>query len=181
MRNRHVFRKSLMPCTESDKIKRALTWIRKALDITERTNMPEGILRNIKPTLDAFGWESAGAPAHEFISTVGPTMLTRLPTVPDGEYHYYLSCDISHNDPAGQPIHIAVENPLFFKTALTSTATIGANEFVAMPRPLLVGPGYRLTGLVASGAGIAAPLVFQIRGDFVKLAVGEYLPGSPYG
>ena len=40
-----------------DKIKRAFTWLRKALVITEKTTAPGALRDDIQIALDVFGWE----------------------------------------------------------------------------------------------------------------------------
>lgn len=177
LRHHHVLWKSLMPCNESDKIKRALTWIRKTLDITERTNMPEGIMRNIKPTLDVFGWErlpearavvNTGTNVSSQVSSVTPDETTRLV--------YACSVETSNNLLAfwlwiehrvtASGIDVGIMTPTL-TAAGTGTMRIGAN------RALLLAPGDQL--IARSNAVVGAAETLSVRMRYIDLPIGEYV------
>ncbi len=162
-----------------DKIKRSFLWLRRSLEIIDKTTLPAEILGEVRPTLDLFGWD---LPVYEFISTVaaGVATTTRLAPVPEGETHLFCACDISHNDPVGsKDMSIQLENVGGSQVALTQTVGLNANFFVALRRPYLVTAGSNLMGV--SRNAIALGSQFTIRAMFIRLTPGEYLPGTPFG
>lgn len=165
-----------VPC-EKDKIKRAITWIRKSLDITERTNMPEGIMRNIKPTLDVFGWERvpdvvgvalAGTNVSSQFSAVVPVDTARLV--------YSASVETTNNvlafwlwiehSVAASSILVGVMRPI-----LTAAGT-GLMR-CGMDRTLIMAPGDRLVARANALVGVAETLAIRMR--YVDLPIGEYV------
>lgn len=168
-----------MPCNESDKIKRALTWIRKTLDITERTNMPEGIMRNIEPTLDALGWERrpeatslnfVGGATDDFVITT---------VVPEGEMHLVIAASIESTDNANA-LHLWIDRrfargSVQMAVQMPFIQPIGfAGLRVALMRPVLLAPGDRLVG--RSSPAPAAATGLELRLAFIVLDPGEYVP-----
>ena len=170
-----------MPTT--DKIKRAFTWLRKSLEITEKTNLPGTIDGEIRPILDAYGWDLLQLPEQARLVTAGPTLVTRLAPVPAGEAHLFISCDLVHSDGAAthaiwiqlraadgtESVVMKVGDPLLRADSVPAS----------MGRPILVPAGARLFGQSLDSIPIAT--TFVIRGHFIRLKVGEYVQGSPYG
>jgi len=162
-----------------DKIKRSFTWLRRSLEIIDKTTLPGQILDEVRPGLDTFGWD---VPEYEFVTTAtgGATNLTRLPNVPEGEAHLFLACDVSTDDPVGtKDVSIAIENIANSNVTLEGTVSIPAGSFLSLTRPILVTSGSNLMGL----ARIAIPIgqIFTVRGMFIRLQPGEYLASSPFG
>lgn len=178
LRNHHVLRKSLMPCTESDKIKRALTWIRKTLDITERTNMPEGIMRNIKPTLDVFGWERV--PETVAVALAGTNVSSQFSAiVPEETARLVYSASVeTTNDVAAfwlwieHSVAASAINVGLMRPILTAAGT-GLMR-CGMDRTLIMSPGDRLVARANTLVGAAETLSIRMR--YIDLPIGEYVP-----
>lgn len=167
----------------TDKIKRVITWIRKTLDITEKTSVPGTIDGTIIPVLAALGWERCEEIEFITATSAGATNLVELANVPEGEMHYFLTCHVGHDDPAtSKAIRIAMRiasNVIASGVTIKTTETIFSLGFLGMDRPILVPPGARLIG--SSRTNIAIGSDFTIAGHFLRLPIGEYVTGSPYG
>jgi len=168
----------------TDKIKRAITWIRKTLEITEKTELPGTIDGKIIPALDAFGWERGAELEFVTAAAAGVTTIVQLPNVPEGEAHYFLSCHLTHDSVEGaRQMAIAMRidpDAVASGVSITSTVLVTQFHFLAMQRPILVPPRGRLIGRV-DALNIPAGRTFTIAGQFLRLPIGEYVTGSPYG
>jgi len=81
------------------KIKRAILWIRKTLEITERTNVPEAIENVIRPTLDVLGWQRLSETISVGFSAAAPAAVVQVTTaVPEGIFRYIVKCSGHHSD-----------------------------------------------------------------------------------
>jgi hypothetical protein len=129
--------------------------------------------------MDVFGWARAEDTEHLFQSTVGATLVTLLPAVPAGEYWLVFACDVTHNDAVAKDVGIVYQNKLANQINVKGTESIAQNTFISLDRPILVSPGALLMG--RSLQTIPNPQVLQIRAEFIRLPIGEYLPASPYG
>lgn len=165
-----------------DIVKRLNTWLRKSLQITEKTTLPGTITGEIRPIIDAMGWDLLQFAEVAGRVTAGATTSTRLTVVPPGEAHYFLGCDITHDDGGAHTILIA------YRSASGNETTIGPVDAVAaynaqvpavLSRPILVLPGDGLVGNSLDSIPIGSD--FTIRGHFIRLELGQYVPGSPYG
>jgi len=164
----------------SDKIKRLNTWLRKTLVITEKTTLPGTINGEVRPILDAMGWDLLQLTEHVNAVVPGPTLFARLPIVPADEAHLFLCCGARHDDPANQRIiGINYRDPAGAEAPVQSGITLQPEQNVAVSRPVLVLAGARLVAVSADSVIIGTNLT--ILGQFIRLNIGEYIPGSPYG
>ncbi len=162
-------------------INKSLMWLRKVLRVTEPTDTPDRISPLLQPTIDVFGWDFPVTQLEQSITqAAGATTVTRLPTPPDGEAHYYVACDIFHDEAAvTQVVAINIENQANLQVAVSPSAGAGTGASVSLTRPFLVPAGSQLMGV--SIAAIPAGSVFTIRGMFIRLDAGEYFGASPFG
>ena len=162
-----------------DKIKRAITWIRKSLQITEKTTQPGTVDGNIVPVLDTFGWERLGGEV-----TVRLTQGTNVNTissaaVPADVLRVILEASvetdngvlpftmwIDHQDvEAGQPVGVMrpIDIPI---SALTIRCAMDRRYVVMRPGDTLIGRSSPATG---------AGQVLRLRERFIDLPIGEYV------
>jgi len=81
------------------KIKRAILWIRKTLEITERTDVPESIENVVRPTLDILGWERLRETISVSLSAAAPAASVQTQAViPQGILRYVVKCSCHHSD-----------------------------------------------------------------------------------
>jgi len=167
----------------SDKIKRSFIWLRKVLEITEKTTLPGQILGEVRPTLDTFGWDRYGeAVASRFTgtnsstatSTVVPEGICRLVTnasvhVDNGALAFTLWLEVQEAQRGGlgafgigivQPVLNAAAGIPFIKMGIT--------------RPLLLGPGDAISGHCQPASGAGQLVVLSVRA--IDLPIGEYVP-----
>lgn len=83
--------------TGTSGINRALSWIKKALQITEITSVPDRTEVVVRPTLDLFGWERLDQVATRATSNpLAAQVLT--PVVPDGIIRVWTHVSVEHSD-----------------------------------------------------------------------------------
>ncbi len=160
-------------------INRGLMWLRKVLQITEATDSPRVLSEIAGPTIDLFGWD---LPLYERAITVtaGATLTSRLTAVPTGEAHLFLTCSAMHDEAATDHIlNIHYRDIAGVETDVTPGQVVTADQPVTINRPILVQAGARLTAQSADSVPIGSDLI--IRGHFVRLEAGQYIPASPWG
>lgn len=163
----------------TDKIKRAITWIRKSLEITEKTTNPGTVDGNIVPVIDTFGWERLGGPRTTRLTQGIAVNVIASPAVPADVLRVILEANVETNDgvqqftfwidhqhvEAGQPV--GVMRPI---TPPISALTIRC----AMDRKFLImRPGDTLLGRSSPAPGVG--LILRLRESFVDLPIGEYI------
>ena len=147
------------------------------LDARDRPRLPASIEDVALLTVPVFG--TLPYRNLEFDSTVGAVGITDVETtpVPEGEVHYVVAGEISHNDGAGnQNFHIGLR---WDRAAATTSIALhrdegkAANLVVALIRPLYLGPTMRIYGrALAMGAG--AQMTLKVA--FLRLLIGETAP-----
>ncbi len=162
-----------------DKIKRAITWIRKSLEITERTTNPGTVGGEIQPQLDVFGWERIEEVTTSIASAAAVNSVTLL-AVPEGFLRLVLNASVETND--------TVQAFTFWMDVLDagSGGVTGVTRPVAIPisavairsgleRPLIMQPGDTLRARCSPATGVGLLLIARQR--FVNLPIGEYIRG----
>lgn len=165
-----------------DKVKRAFTWIRKSLDIIDRTTLPGEILGEIRPTLDTFGWERLSGEVQTSTDSASATSTVSGPTTPEGVLRYVIYAHIEQQEAAGTDltcwIDMAVIVPAFRIAINQPTLIPGgagpARTALGLERPIVLRPGERLNGRSNPATGVGVSL--QIKMVFVDLPFGEYIP-----
>ncbi len=161
-------------------LRRAILWIRRVLEINVKTDVPESITNTVTPTLDLFGWELLKGLEREVVAAAGAVSAIALPIVPAGEAHFYMFADISHNDAANpHEINIQYRATGSQDVSITPTQDLAAGFLQSFTRPTLVLAGDRLLGVAQTA--IPGGSTFTMRGKFLRMQIGEYVPGSPYG
>lgn len=160
-------------------INRAFTWLKKTLQITEKTVAPDVLLTGVQPKIDVFGWERLSGLGPASIETVTGALITDvvvLSVVPEGVARFVIYASCSHNDPGGLALSFQVRGS-------GVDIAINADGFSAMPvqpmrvgleRNILLQPGEQL--ICRSNQAPAAGTSLFIRMKFVDLDPGEYLP-----
>ncbi len=163
------------------KINRPLAWIRKALEVTEKTDAPRGFDANIRTILDAFGWERL----NETVTTrsVGVNVdVIQSPAVPEGVLRLVTSACVETSNTA-LPFTLWIEH-----TDGTGAGSIGIMRPIEIPisatviikagveRIHVLRSGDSLRGRSSPASGIGFDLRISLR--FVDLPiVGEYVAG----
>ncbi len=160
----------------TDKIKRALTWLRRSLEITDLTTLPGTINGEIRPVIDAFGWERYIEADSATFAQVNATAAS-MGVVAADTTRLILNANVETTNAI-----IAVR--------LNFTMTVSGGQVVALQlpfevpigfagldvgllRPILLGPGDNFNVSSAPASGIGESLIGRIR--FIDLPVGEYL------
>lgn len=167
----------------TDKVKRALIWLRTAFRITEKTTLPGEILGEIRPTVDVFGWDrfdpnSAGAGSGPEIENANGGLATNivlLGVVPDGVARLVIYASMSHNDPAGATMAMIVRGAgVDLAIATTPIAILPEPIRFPLERQILLQPGEQI--IAVSAVAPAAGTRLNVRYKFVDLDPGEYVP-----
>ncbi len=162
-----------------NKIKRAITWIRTTLEITDVTTTPGQILDEIRPALDIFGWERY----EDLISTnVGTantdtanlTLATGVTAIPVGFLRLFVALSGETNDTVLQFTHwmevdsVAVTQPVLLPVSAATIIKAGG-----LAHPILVAPGVIVRARCAPAT--AGGITLRVRGSFLDIPIGEYL------
>jgi len=172
----------------SDKVKRALIWLRTAFRITDKTTLPGEILGEIRPTVDVFGWDrrnpqSSGPGAGPVVLAITGLPVSDIlvsPAVPEGVMRYIIYASMSHNDSAGLVLSMQVRTPGNVDVAINappggSNFTIPEQPYrVGLERSILLEPGESL--MVRSIPPPAIGLTLFLTQKFVDIDPGEYMP-----
>lgn len=168
--------------TPTDKIRRAIIWIRKTLDITQKTTQPGTVSGEIRPILDVFGWdrlksstEVVGASASTDASTTA-----NGPITPEGIMRYVFFAGVQHDELVGTDLNLWIDLltvnsfpvPLL-PSQLIVGAAAGQQIRHGTPRPFLMRPGDRLRGRASPATGVGIALT--VRQLFIDLPEGEYI------
>lgn len=166
-----------MPKPETDKIKKAITWIRTSLRITERTTNPGTITGEIRPVLDVLGWDALKEPQFAVQAGTDVSSISG-PTVPAGVIRLLLEASIETSNTAlvfvlwidhvGALTSVGVMRPL---TLPVKTAPIK----VGLERVLYMVEGDSLRGRSDPATGVGETLTLRQR--FIDLPIGEYIQG----
>lgn len=160
-------------------INRAFSWLKKTLQITEKTVAPDVLLAGVRPTVDVFGWERLSGLGPTAVETATGTLaadIVVLDPVPEGIARFVIYASCSHNDPAGlflnlqvrgSGVDIGLSDQLFLQ-GQQSPIRLG------LTRNILLQPGEQL--ICRSHIAPAAGTGLFIRMKFVDLDPGEYLP-----
>jgi len=163
-----------------DRLKKNIAWLRKTLEIIDRTTLPGTIVGEIRPVLDALGWDLIQETERAATTAGGSTQVARLPPVDAGEAHLFLSCSTNHDESAVSHIlNLNYRDPDGTESGVSDGAAVIDEVPVVLKRPFLVLAGARLTAFSADAIPVASNLF--IRGHFIRLDIGEYIPGSPWG
>ena len=160
----------------ADKIKRAFTWLRKALVITEKTTAPGALLDDIQSVLDVFGWERLNETTN--LTTVAVNASTvNSPAVPEDVLRVIISANVETND-AGGPftfwmdhldgasnINVGVMRPITPPSSVISIRNAREGPYLVL----------RPTDVLAGRASPAIVGNLTLRQRFVDLPIGEYI------
>ncbi len=167
-----------------DKIKRAITWIRKSLEITEKTTNPGTVAGEIIPTLDAFGWEKLQELTDgDTLSATNTTVVDSLP-VPEGILRYVLFGSVEHAELVGTDLTCWIElsanvpSQIDFPVGLLRPqlllgAAATQNIRLGGVAPFIMRPGEVLRARCSPATGVGIQL--RIRLAWVDLPPGEYI------
>ncbi len=160
------------------KINRALTWIRKALDVTQKTAAPTGFDDDVRTILDAFGWERLNETIGQRVQSAPNANFVIGSTVPDDVLRLVLEASVEHNDPVAahtlwlEHRHLASGRNISIQQPVLTPG--GAVDIVAgLMRSVVMRPGDTLTGRSAPATGAGNNLI--INQEFVELPIGEYV------
>lgn len=173
----------------SFRIQDSLAWIARALGIDRASSRgmdldaPATVVDTIQPIVAAQGWQ-AGLRRGSFIVTVpGPTNLATSPTPPVDEAWYVFAASMVHSDAGAKNTRMEITDDeqlaIVGEVGILFATTLAQNVFLPIERPFLLNHGQRLRAVSIQAIPIGQ--TFQIRGHFLRLAPGEYIPGGPYG
>lgn len=158
-----------------DKIKRSFLWLRKTLDIIDKTTLPGEILGEVRPTLDMFGWERL--PEEQIIFVAGTAVSIKVSTSPPaGTVRLVLHCSLA---PTGTGVGLTA---ILRKRNPAGTASVGLptdrdaiedDEVASM-----IGHTFLTEGEVIVGEYVNPPVggVSTLTLSVIDLPVGEYIP-----
>ena len=159
-----------------DKIKRSFLWLRRTLEIIDKTTLPGEILGEVRATLDTFGWDRL--PSEQFLQFVAtaPQVAVASSTPPIDVLRVVLGASLEHTDTGVN--HIAWltkrRNPGPFDVGIpTDRQDIDVGEFMSM-----IGRTFLINNDFVIAEIIGAPVVGQITLRLITIDIpfGEYIP-----
>ncbi len=159
-----------------DKIKRQFIWLRKTLELIDKTTLPGEILGEVRPTLDTFGWDRLSA-LPTFANTFDPAPAIEIDSaiVPEGVARLFLCAAVRHTEPAvNHFMWIERVQPAALECSITNpTVALPPTVAIGVERPFLLSPGEFLRAKT-DVALIAGALALDVV--FIDLPFGEYIP-----
>ena len=160
-------------------INRPFSWLKKVLEITEKTTAPDSLLANVQSTMDVFGWERCPEATFETgTSGVGASNV-QFVVVPPGFIHLYIQASVritvagpfnvwvGLRGPAAGPVGTVAVSPV--------AAAILAQKVAPLFRPVIVSEGFQLEAR-SEAAIVAGTLILEAFR--IVLPAGEYIPPS---
>lgn len=161
-------------------INRAFSWLKKILEVTEVTNVPDIVLPDVRAVADLFGWErmpegtvvnNVGAAAtNQVVSAVVPGDIVRLileAQVVSSDAAIAQTLWINHRGLVGAGLDIGVAQPINQAIGFNGTPAV-------MDRIIFLQPGERIVGRSTPAPGVGEELTLTFR--HIDLPIGEYIP-----
>lgn len=162
-----------------DKIKRSFIWLRKVLEITEKTTLPGQILGEVRPTIDTFGWDRLNQTTTRVTSGAAASGLVQSAVTPDDVLRLVVAASVQNSD-AVQAFTMWIEHndaAVGLSTSLMRPVDIpiSATQIrVGLPRMIVLRPGDTLRGRSSPDPGVGLVLALNVYS--VDLPIGEYVP-----
>jgi len=160
-----------------DKIRRSITWIRKSLQITEKTTNPGAVEGIIVPSIDTFGWEALEDPT--VVRTIGVAVNSiASAVVPADVLRLVLAASVQTNDTVQAFTmwieHVDAETNLATSVMRPVDVPISAITIrVGLERLVVMRPGDSLRGRSSPATGVGLDLRLTVRS--IDLPIGEYV------
>ncbi len=159
------------------KINRALTWIRKALDVTQKTSAPTAFLDDIRTVVDALGWERLNETVTSR-NTGTATNVIDSGIVPEGVLRLVLSASVELNDTV-QAFTVWVEHsdgttagsPAVMRPIQIPISAISIHA--GIERIIVMREGDTMRARCSPNVGPGLEIRIVLR--FVDLPIGEYV------
>lgn len=160
-------------------INRAFSWVKKVLEVTEVTLVPQLVLPEVQPGIDLFGWDPPRSTNGSFVSGGATTSVLGF-IVPDGFQDLIFAASVQHNEAAAtHSLGIVSRGADNQSVGVETMGLVPPDTKVCLSRPFLIEPGGRIGGESATSIAVASSLFLNIR--FIRIPIGEYVPGSPWG
>lgn len=163
-------------------INRAFSWLKKSLQITEKTVAPDALSAVVVPSMDVFGWERiAEAQSQNLNGGLGSGTLPAS-LVPPDTIRVVLAASIETTDPLALNLwfeqRVALGGGLDISLMLPFFAGAGTNGIrVGLPRaPVLLAPSDTIVGRSLPVPAAGTRLILRWR--FIDLPIGEYILGT---
>ncbi len=159
-------------------INRAFSWIKKVMEVTQPTDVPDRLSPLVQPTVDLFGWERyAREGGAEDIAAQGTLALNSvlLAAVPEGVLRYVMFASCSHDDPVAGGLELSIQVRIGgLDIGITRPVQILASPSRSgVERAFILQPGEQV--LCRSNPAPAAGQRLFVRYRFIDLPVGEYI------
>jgi len=158
-------------------INRAFSWIKKVLEITEVSTVPELVLPEVRPTLEVFGWERRSETEANSADATENTIVT-LALQPEDVARLVTAVSIEHLDiTAVHTVWLTLQRGAAGSLiGIIRPAEIPISS-ISIPLgtsvPFLMLPGDRLSG--HCDPTTPAGVVLRIKSRFIDIDLGEYI------
>jgi len=167
---------------DTDKLQRAITWIRKVLQVTDKSDAPNKVLGEIQPIIDVFGWDSLRDGIDAATASNDNANSVSLPAVPDDVLRLILNASVDTSDDV-QAFTLWIDLAIAERGGLQMSVmrpvdipvSVGINIRCGMQNTIILRPGDILRGRSSPATGVGEALSIDVR--FIDLPVGEYIRG----
>ncbi len=157
-------------------INRAFSWIKKVLEVTEPTDVPDRVAPLVQPGMDVFGWERlAGPTTHVNAGAAAPASIVTGPLTPQGILRVVFHASVRHTDTG--VVHflwidklMPTGGGLIGITSSNVEVPVGVDQ--GLDRWIFLEPGCRIRGR-AGIALVAGAIALDM--NFIDLPFGEYI------
>ncbi len=167
---------------KTDKLQRAITWIRRVLQVTEKSDAPNQVLGEIQPVIDVFGWDRFRDGIDAATATNTDANSVSLPAVPEDVLRLILNASVdTSNDLLAFTmwIDLAIADRGGLQMSVMRPVDIpisaGINIRCGIQDTLILRPGDILRGRCAPASGVGEAISIDVR--FIDLPLGEYIRG----
>ncbi len=161
-------------------INRPLSWIKKSLQVTEVTEVPDRILPDVRPVLDALGWERLQESVCLTLSNAAPAnSIFTNPVTDQSMVRYFLKVSGNHFD-TGVTHTVWLEKRCLdpVRGASDIGLPLDRRQIVVGEAASMIGHTFVVPGqsLVFRSFAALAVGTIQIHLEFIDIPLGEYIP-----
>ncbi len=160
-------------------INRALSWLKKTLQVTEKTTAPDTLMADVRPIIDVFGWERLPEATVENRIGAAATASVTSTLVPNDVVRVVLEASVVNSDAA-----IAIDLFITHRAVIgggfePSVSPVFAQQIgfngspASIDRVIVLQQGERIVGNSRPAPGVGEELTLTFR--FIDLPVGEYI------
>lgn len=157
-------------------INRPFSWLKKTLEITEKTTAPDSLKPDVQSIIDVFGWERLVQEQFELETAAAPATAVATDPVPGDTLRIVYGASLVHTDTAvnHDAWLLKRRNPGPFDTGIpTDRSMIQVGEHCSMQNMIFLIEGDFIIGEIFLAQTVGN---LTLAVNFVDVPIGEYIP-----